>query len=137
VNLRLEGMVLGLRATGGRPPEEARPHTAAVALARAHKLQERIDSGEFAGRAELARALGFTLARVSQMLDLTLLAPDIQEEVLFLGSGEGGVTESDLRWVLGAPVWVEQRGRWAEVTEPGKGGGPQCAAIRVSSRRQQ
>src|ERR1035437_4701216 len=99
-------MVLGLRSTVEIPlPEEARPHPAAVALARAHKLEERIDGGEFAGRAELARALAFTLARVSQMLDLTLLAPDIQEEVLFLGVGEYTVTESDLRWVLGAVLW--------------------------------
>ena len=102
-----------------------------MALARAHKLQERIDSGEFAGRAELARALGFTLARVSQMLDLTLLAPSIQEEVLFFGGGESAITESDLRWVLGAV----QRSRWAEVKEPAVGDGPRSVAVSVSSRR--
>src|SRR5450759_1471592 len=98
--------MLGLRLSASPVlSEESRPHSATVALARAHNVQERMDSGEFAGRAELARALGFTLARVSQMLDLTLLAPSIQEEVLFLGAGESTIMESDLRWVLGAVLW--------------------------------
>jgi len=32
----------------------------------------------------MARALGFTRARVSQIMGLLLLAPNIQEEILFL-----------------------------------------------------
>ena len=92
MSIRLEGSLLGSQPmparTSPRPREKA-PHPVAVALARAHKLQARIDSGEFEGRAELARALGFTTARVLQLLDLTLLVPDIQEEVLGLRGGVG------------------------------------------------
>ncbi len=53
-------------------------------LALAHALQRRVDAGEFADHASMARALGFTRARISQMMDLLLLAPVVQEEILFL-----------------------------------------------------
>jgi hypothetical protein len=32
----------------------------------------------------VARQLGFTRARVTQLMDLLLLAPEVQEEILFL-----------------------------------------------------
>jgi hypothetical protein len=39
---------------------------------------------EFADFADMARQLGFTRARVTQPMDLLLLAPEVQEEILFL-----------------------------------------------------
>jgi hypothetical protein len=44
-------------------------------------------------------------------MDLLLPAPDIQEEILFLEvrSGGGGPTERDLRRVVAAADWEEQR----------------------------
>ena len=59
-------------------PTEQVPRIART-LALAHVMQRMIDRGEVKDQAELARMLGFTRARVTQMLDLTLLAPDIQE----------------------------------------------------------
>jgi hypothetical protein len=38
--------------------------------------------GEFADYADKARALGFTRARFTQIMDLLLFAADIQEEIL-------------------------------------------------------
>jgi len=141
VNLHIEGTLVGLRAVKARPEQRQLgprpPHRVALALAGAHKLQQRIDGGEFAGRMEVARALGLLRARISQLLDLTLLAPDIQEEVLGLREGDLPITEWDLRWVLGATLWVEQRGRWAEVKQPSKADGPTRRAFSVSSRRRQ
>jgi ParB-like chromosome segregation protein Spo0J len=58
-------------------------------LALAHTLEAAIAAGEFADRADVARHLGFTRARVTQLLDLTLLAPDIQEAVLALEAVDG------------------------------------------------
>lgn len=63
----------------------------------------------------MARELGFTRARISQLMDLLLLAPDIQEEVLFLEAppGKQPVTERAVRdEVLKSLDWVEQRRRW-------------------------
>lgn len=51
-------------------------------FALAHALQHRVDSGEFRDYADMALALGFTRAGVTQLMDLLLLAPDIQDEIL-------------------------------------------------------
>jgi hypothetical protein len=47
----------------------------------------------------LARALGFTRARISQLMNLLFLAPDVQEEILSLEAPPGtpGPTEHSLR----------------------------------------
>jgi hypothetical protein len=75
------------------PPEPAapvrRPARRAQALALAHCLQATINRGDYHDRAELARQLGFTRARVTRLLDLLLVAPDIQERVVQLEAVDG------------------------------------------------
>ncbi len=95
-------------------PEPLRPLRAARMLALAHRLQAMIDAGEVEDRASLARNLGFTRARITQLLDLLLLAPDIQEALLDMQvpPGRDPFTEHDLRQVVRAPLWAEQRERW-------------------------
>ena len=94
-----------------RAPEPPRPLRAARMLALAHRLQAMIEAGEVEDRASLARRLGFSRARITQLLDLLLLAPDIQEELLFteVPPGRDPVTEHDLRKVVRAPLWADQR----------------------------
>jgi hypothetical protein len=96
---------------------ESRPlYPARVArqLALAHALQGRLAAGDFADRADMARALGFTRARVSQLLDLLLLAPDIQEEILFLEcpAGRQPISEHDIRPIAQSTLWSDQRRAW-------------------------
>ena len=103
--------------TAARPQ---RRYSARVArqLALAHALQRRIDSGEFADYSTMARALGFTRARVTQLMDLLLLAPDIQTEILLLEvpPGEQPISERRLRDTLLKTLdWREQRKQWAEL----------------------
>ncbi len=92
-------------STNNEPPRIARM------LAFAHHMQNLIESGEVKDRAELARIFGISRARVTQLMDLTLLAPDIQEEILF--SEKGGkveaVTERSLRKISGMTEWGAQR----------------------------
>jgi ParB-like chromosome segregation protein Spo0J len=71
------------------PEPVRRPARLAIMLAFAHKIQQAIDRGAVRDRAEVARRLGLTRARVTQHLDLTLLAPDIQEQILFAESVDG------------------------------------------------
>ena len=54
-----------------------------------HKFQRLIDEGKVEDRAELSRQLGASRARSTQMLDLTLLALDIQAEILFMKAADG------------------------------------------------
>ena len=97
------------------PPESVRrPARVARMLALAHRLQRAIQRGEYDDRADLARQFGITRARVTQLLNLTLLAPDIQEDVLKLDAVDGvqPTSERALRGVVAAADWAEQRARW-------------------------
>ena len=102
-----------------KPPPEVvyRPARVAQMLALAHRLEAAIERGDYKGRADVARQLGFTRARITQLLDLTLLAPDIQEQVLDLEAIDGRepLTERGLREVVRHESWAEQRAAWARM----------------------
>jgi hypothetical protein len=64
--------------------------------------------------------VGISRARLSQLLDLLLLAPDIQEELLFLPrtvEGHDPITLRTMRYVCASPIWSEQRARWREIKD--------------------
>jgi len=87
-----------------------RPARVALMLALAH-IQQAIDRGAVQDRAEVAWRLGLTRARVTQLLDPTLLAPEIQEQILFAESVDGiePMSERAVRRVTSARSWTEQR----------------------------
>ena len=97
-------------------------HPARVArlLAQAHDLDARLEAGEYQDYADIARQHGFTRARITQIMNLLLLAPDIQADVLALRAvpGREPVSERDLRRLLATPLWSDQRTAWAEVRSP-------------------
>ena len=64
-----------------KAPPQHWPARAAQMLALAHKFQGLIDHGEVEDRAALALHLGFTRAHPTQILDLLLLTPHIQEMI--------------------------------------------------------
>ncbi|WP_438035185.1 hypothetical protein [Sorangium sp. So ce204] len=63
----------------------------------------------------MARKLGLTRARVTQLLDLLLLAPALQDAVLALEAvgGPEPTAERPLRAVAHAGTWALQRAAWA------------------------
>jgi len=73
-----------------------------------------IDEGRITDRAEVARRLNWTRARISQVMNLLLLAPDIQEKVVFL-EASSRLTERGLRTVVCHEVWQEQRRVWLDL----------------------
>ncbi len=93
-------------------PPQLFPARVARQVALAHALQARIASGEFETQAQMARALGLTRARISQLFDLLVLAPDIQEEILLGGTPECRLREPAIRKLSGVVLWSEQRDRW-------------------------
>lgn len=101
------------------PPEPARrPAKVARMLALAHHIQNAIDRGDVTDAATVARRLGFTRARVSQLLGLCLLAPDVQEAILGLEAVDGAepMAERALRAVAHAGTWAEQQAAWPNET---------------------
>jgi len=93
------------------------PARVARQVALAHLLQARITSGEFETQAQMARALGLTRARISQLFDLLVLAPDIQEQILFLRfpAGIQPLSEASLRPIARHLRWTAQRRAWAQL----------------------
>ena len=83
---------------------------AALMLALAHHVERLIEAGDIASYAGAARALGLTRARLTQVTNLLLLAPEIQERVL---KGELRATERALRSVVREAEWNTQ-GRTAD-----------------------
>lgn len=112
---RRQGRRVELTNTPPTPPEPRapvrRPAKVARMLSLAHHLQRLIDEGLVPDRAALARKLGLTRARVTQLLDLLLLAPDLQVAVLALEAVDGlePVAERQLREVARTGSWIEQR----------------------------
>jgi hypothetical protein len=83
-------------------------------MALAIKLQEMIDRGEIQDYVDIARLGYITRARASQIMNLTLLAPDIQEAILeWDGAGPNDLREQHLRPVIKLAHWGAQRAAWA------------------------
>jgi len=101
-----------------RPPTPPPVPRIARLVALAHRFQRLLDEGKVASLPDIARLGRVTRARVTQIMDLLLLAPDLQEALLFLPGGERGhdpIHLKELRYVCQTPIWVEQRARWAEL----------------------
>jgi hypothetical protein len=89
-------------------PAKARPDETLIrALARAHRWNRMLEQGRYGSVGELAAAEKINRAYVSRLLDLTLLAPDIQEAILKGRQPKGMQLEDLTRAMPGA--WEEQR----------------------------
>ncbi len=88
-----------------KPDVPVGPSRAARMLALAHHVERLVEAGELSGYAEAARALGVTRARMTQVMKLVLLAPEVQRRVV---TGEMPATERALRGLVQAPEWCRQ-----------------------------
>jgi hypothetical protein len=88
-----------------------RPARVALMLALAHMIDAAISAGRLRDQRDAAQRLGLTPPRVTQLLALLQLAPDLQERVLFLEAVDGvePLTERELRPVTRVLGWAEQR----------------------------
>ena len=94
-----------------KPPTRSRqprtdPARIARMLALAHHVEREIARGTIADYSSAASALGVTRARLSQVMSLLLLAPDLQERIAV---GEISVSERNLRAAVATPDWSRQR----------------------------
>lgn len=84
-------------------------------MALAIRFDQLIREGEVRDLADIARLGHVTRARVTQIMNLLHLAPDIQEAILDLPRVERGhdpVTERDLRPIAAIVNWRKQRRMW-------------------------
>lgn len=108
------------------PPPSSNILPKATALARslalAHRLNQALEWGEAANFKALAHRLGVSTARISMLLALLNLAPDIQEDILFL---DASLKADRIRFdavlkVARECFWVRQRELWRGL----RGGSP-------------
>ncbi len=99
-------------------PEETLERIPRVArlMALAIRLERLIAEGRVPNYTALARLAHVSRARITQITNLTLLAPDIQEAILFLPpvhQGPDTIIERDLRPIAAELNWTRQRMLWA------------------------
>jgi len=106
---------------GEKPPPAPVPDGRVPRVSRLMALAIRFDNlvrlGEVADFADIAELGQVTRARVSQIVNLLNLAPDIQEDILFLPPVAGdrdAVSEREVRAIAGEPDWGRQRARWRQ-----------------------
>lgn len=97
-------------SAGEKPPPAPVPDGRVPRVSRLMALAIRFDNlvrlGEVADFADIAELGQVTRARVSQIVNLLNLAPDIQEEILFLPPVAGdrdAVSEREVRSIAGEP----------------------------------
>ncbi len=87
-------------------------------LGLAHEIDRLIRAGELRDLAEAARSIGVTRARITQIANLLLLAPEIQAAILELPlviNGRDPISERTLRTIVAEPNWQRQMELWNEV----------------------
>lgn len=94
-----------------------RPARVAIMLALAHTIDTAIAAGRLRDQGDAAQRLGLTRPRITQLLALLQLAPDLQERVLFLEAIDGiePLTERALRAVTRTLCWADQRAMWPAI----------------------
>ena len=87
-------------------------------MALALHLEALVQSGTVSSYAQVARLGRVSRARICQILSLLQLAPDLQEQLMFLARPAQGREPLPLRQVLAIAAlldWDEQRRRWRKL----------------------
>jgi hypothetical protein len=98
-----------------RPVDAGRIPRISRLMALAIRMRRLVDEGVVHDYSDLARLGGVSIPRMTQIMRLLLLAPDIQEEILELPrvlAGRDPVRESQMRKIAGSARWAEQRAAW-------------------------
>ena len=95
------------------------PHITKL-MALAIRLEHLLATGQVKDQAEIARTAGITRARVTQIINLTQLAPDIPEAILNLEPTTDHVPrfrEREVRTIAIVPNWETQRVLWKRLVK--------------------
>jgi hypothetical protein len=98
------------------PQDTSRVPRISRLMALAIRFEDLIKAGGIADYSELAQLGHVSRARITQIMNLLLLAPDIQEQVLFLPStrhGRDPIHLARLQPIATTLVWSQQKRLWA------------------------
>ena len=106
----------GFRPKTPKLPDQDLPRLTRL-LALAHRWNRLIEEGVVTNQTEIARMMGLSCARMTQIMDLLYLAPGIQEEILLAPGGEKlklNVPERAMRPITRTPDWNDQLRLWED-----------------------
>jgi hypothetical protein len=106
----------------GRQPAEGRVPRIARLMALALRFERLVREGAVGDYAELATLGHVNRARITQIMNLLHLAPDLQEQLLFLAPVKTGRDPISLEQLLPLTAildWRTQRRRWKEMQQRG------------------
>jgi hypothetical protein len=89
-------------------------------MALAIRIDGLVNRGEVGSYADVARLGHVSRARLTQIMNLRLLAPEIQEAILFLPrtlKGRDPLRLADLQPIAAQPDWPVQRQLWPRLSE--------------------
>ncbi len=89
-------------------------------LALAIRYEQLLHAGHVRDYRELSQLGKVSRARITQIMNLRLLAPDVQEAILFLGTHgthHDPISERDLRPIVAEVRWSRQRAMWAQLAQ--------------------
>lgn len=127
--ITVKKQVFCMRSAGGRrrieddPPASqtvppGRVPRVSRVMALAIQFDDLLRSGTVSDTIELARLAKVTQPRITQVMNLLHLAPDIQEELLFLplvAQGRDPINERHLRRVCAETDWRKQPQLWVQL----------------------
>lgn len=91
------------------PPLPEKVCSAARALALGHRIVRAVETGEVRDFSEVARRMGVSQPRVSMLVALTFLAPDLQAMILCPREGDGYLNIHHLLISARSSRWSKQR----------------------------
>jgi hypothetical protein len=113
-------------------------------LALAHRFESLLRQGVVADYAALARLGHVSRARISQIVNLLFLAPDLQEQILFLPPTLRGhdpiclrqllIVAQILDWRQQRLVWHSQRHLAKQISVFGSSNASNCGRERIAAR---
>lgn len=115
IEFRLHRLGRSKEALERSPSDRGRLPRVSQVMALAIQFQETIQTGEARDYADLARLGCLTRERMSQIMELLWLAPEIQQEILeFPPSAETGfpISEVAVRRIGELLDWAQQRSAW-------------------------
>ncbi len=108
----IDGPAPAVREPAGRTPRVAK------LMALAIRFDHLLHTGKVHDMSELARLTHVTQPRMTQIMNLLHLAPDIQEYILHMPpvpEGRDPITERHLRKIIAYSSWAAQRLLWEQV----------------------
>ena len=117
ITIQLDPLLLRPQRISKKKPARQEDAIAKITklLVLAHQIERAVEEGRAGSYADVARSLGLTRARLTQIMALLLLAPSIQQTILTQPDRVRHLSERLLRPITREVGWPEQARRFEKL----------------------